>query len=104
MKTRQGFVSNSSSSSFCILGVEIDSKTEGIIEKNRSDALKSAGVVVMNSISRDDGVFVGIDVTTMNDDETPRQLKRRLVDSLHTIGVDIDIHKVGFIEDGGYNG
>ena len=103
MKTRQGFVSNSSSSSFCILGVEIDRETSNKIEDAYKE-LKETRVRTQCSISHDEGMYVGIDVTSMKDDETPRQIKRELVDVLHKIGVDVGIDKVEFIKDGGYDG
>ena len=103
MKLRTGFVSNSSSSSFCILGVEIDSETMNKLEGAYKE-LTGTRVRTHYSISHDDGKYVGISVTSMKDDETPRQVKRELVDALHKCGIDVGIDKVEFIEDGGYNG
>ena len=103
MKTRQGFVSNSSSSSFCILGVEIERDICDKVEAAR-EQLKGTGVETNYAISGGEWVCVGINVTTMKDDETPLQVKQRLVSALDKIGVSVDIAKVGFIEDGGYNG
>jgi putative lipoic acid-binding regulatory protein len=103
MKIRSGFVSNSSSSSFCILGVDIDADTMDKIEGMYME-LKGTRVRTQFSISHDNGKYVGIDVTTMKDNETPLQLKQEIVDVLHKCGVDIEINNINFIEDGGYNG
>jgi hypothetical protein len=103
MKIRNGFVSNSSSSSFCVLGVNIDDPTAERIEKEW-EKLKGTGVGVHYAISGGEWKCVGIDVKRMKDDETPRQIKRRLIDALHGIDVHITLDSVDFIEDGGYNG
>jgi hypothetical protein len=103
MKTRQGFVSNSSSSSFCILGVGIDRETRDKIEGAYAQ-LKSTRVRLESALSGGDELYVGISASTMKDDETPRQIKRELIETLHSIGVDIGLDKVEWIMDGGYNG
>ena len=104
MKTRSGFVSNSSSSSFCILGVEMTDEMERRVEIGRAEKLKNTRVHVEYAISGGEGKYVGISAASIKDDETPRQVKRELIDALHSIGVDVGIDKVGWIQDGGYNG
>lgn len=103
MKLRTGFVSNSSSSSFCILGVSVDAETIDKVE-GAFDVLKNTRIRTQYSISHDDGKYVGIDVTSMKDDETPAQLKKELVETLRKVGIEVAIESVEFIEDGGYNG
>jgi len=104
MKTRSGFVSNSSSSSFCILGVSIDAATADKLEGEWRKDPKQGRVHIEYDISGGDGVYVGISAASIKDDETPRQIKRELIDALHSVGVDVGLDKVGWIEDGGYNG
>ena len=103
MKIRNGFVSNSSSSSFCILGVAIDSDTMNKLEGLYKE-LKETRVCTQYSISHDGGKYAGIDVTSMKDDETPLMLKQELVDALTKVGVTVKLEDVEFIEDGGYDG
>jgi len=103
MKIRNGFVSNSSSSSFCILGVSIDAETMNKLEGLYKE-LKETRVHTQYSISHDEGKYAGIDVTSMKDDETPLMLKQELVDELTKVGVTVKLEDVEFIEDGGYDG
>jgi len=86
MKTRSCFVSNSSSSSFCIYGVELDSYDfkEKII-KLKPD-LKDEDCIYELSESLDtslevhmpcdwDTIYIGRDWSSIQDDETGKQFK-----------------------------
>lgn len=103
MKIRSGFVSNSSSSSFCILGVIVDNETYDKISSEWK-TLKGTRVRTESAISGGDELYVGIPATSMKDNETPAQLKQELVTTLNSIGVNIQILDVDWHEDGGYNG
>jgi hypothetical protein len=101
MKTRSGFVSNSSSTSFCILGFVADKETVNKVEAAYKE-LKGTGIETQYGIDTYyEETLVGIPVTTMGDNETPLQLKQRLVNGLKTIGVEITLDKIDFCLDGG---
>jgi hypothetical protein len=102
MKTRLGFVSNSSSSSFCILGVKIDTNAEKIINSNHRTL--PSRIRIQYSISHNGSRYVGIEAFRILDDETPRQIKQELVESLQRVGVEIKMTEIDWIEDEGYNG
>ena len=91
MKTRQGFVSNSSTSSFCIYGTEIDQRD--FIEKVKKikpdleEIVEEDGLYEMAFVLQDylpleiytpcdyEGVFVGRSWSSIGDDETGKKLK-----------------------------
>ena len=96
MKIRQGFVSNSSTSSFCIYGAsynkpkkefvdEVGEETsfyevlEDFIEKNS----KRLGLESHNPDG--DGFYIGVGATDIKDDETGAQFKARVVSALHEL-------------------
>jgi hypothetical protein len=102
MKIRQGFVSNSSSSSFCILGVSVDNdtydKVDSILFKDRILDVESA----INDY--DDSKYIGLNPSKMKDDETLGQFKDRIVSEAAKLGIIINKDEIDWITDGGYNG
>jgi hypothetical protein len=96
MKIRSGFVSNSSSSSFCIYGAYVD-------ESDMLDLFVNAGLATEEEMKEDfdsygiadivcnmeklkeitflgndcGGAYVGIDISRMGEDETKREFKNR---------------------------
>lgn len=101
MKIRNGFVSNSSSSSFCILGFTANVTQTGIVEK----AFKETSLDVEYAINEgDDSKYIGMCPEKMQDNETLRQFKRRIVDECKKLEIDVNIASLGWITDGGYNG
>jgi hypothetical protein len=102
MKIRSGFVSNSSSSSFCIYGACIEtSKLESLLNKldikleydYDEDYLytieKIAEKIGLDAYGYDDfGYFVGLSLTQMEMDETMRQFQKKIDDKLKLIGID----------------
>ncbi len=104
MKIRNGFVSNSSSSNFCILGIEVDNKTYSKVSaicpsEKTPDSLDSR-----RGISCEDFYFIGYCPDKMRDDETLSQFKDRIITEASKIGITIDKNQIDWYIDGGHNG
>lgn len=97
MKVRQGFVSNSSSTSFSIYGAVI--KDSVFDEKNELiDELK---LTYHREYQEANTFVVGRNPTSIRDDETGAQFKEDVKQKLSKI---IDEPKCGFYEGGWYDG
>ena len=74
MKIRNGFVSNSSTSSFCIYGAAIDKS------KVDEDAVEKAGLEYHRGDPNngDDYVYIGRSWCSIKDDETGAQFKKNI--------------------------
>jgi hypothetical protein len=99
MKIRNGFVSNSSSSSFLIYGVAVDrSELEGMLdEKGIGDVWEFHTVAEEAGLEAHfpdgyDSVYFGLSWDDVRDDETGAQFKQRVVESLKKMGF-----KAGFV-------
>lgn len=108
MKIRSGFVSNSSSSSFCILGVVVGDKvTDEVYEAidNASwgkDKVKTCVRCVRGIDSYYEQNLVGAEPDEMNDDETLGQFKARVVAELQKFGATtITVNDLSWCLDGG---
>jgi hypothetical protein len=104
MKIRTGFVSNSSSSSFCILGKSISQELYNKIE-GRLDASYN-GLITKCAINDwDDSKYIGMNPNKMNNDETLIQFKQRIVLEINKLTDEpVNINDLEWITDGGYNG
>jgi len=103
MKLRTGFVSNSSSSSFCILGFVADNETCRKVDFASREQRKR--VHTERGISNYmDEKLIGIDASQIGNDETPRQVKQELIDVLQSLGVTVKFEDIDWCKDGGYNG
>ena len=120
MKERTGFVSNSSSSSFCVYGAYIKaSEAKKIVEalkiEDGEDAIWTLGnYMEQNSkmsahygdCDYDSKVVVGVDWNSMQDDETFGDFKKKIQTEIKTL-LKVEDDKVlgfGIHEEGWYNG
>jgi len=104
MIIRNGFVSNSSSTSFCILGMVYGSKSDF---KNKESLLEDSDFTIEYGLGSysDDDVFVGVSVDDLDQDKTITQHKIEIASKLSKIlNEDISMNKIYFIIDGGYDG
>ena len=101
MKIRTGFVSNSSSSSFCLVGYAIDMDYDNYNELE--EKFKDSGLKVRYGISDyADDILVGKDIYDMKDEETLSEFKERILKKLREYyDKDISISEIDIFVDGG---
>lgn len=104
MKIRSGFVSNSSSSSFCILGVEVDNETYDKVSDLPYKERTSTTLDAQSGISYEDVYYLGYSPEKMGEEETLSQFKDRIVSEAAKLGIIIEKKNLSWITDGGYNG
>lgn len=100
MKVRKGFVSNSSSSSFCVVGKQYN---EEDYEKIFND-LDWESPIYGVRITEYDPYTVGLDINKMKDEETLAEFKKRAYEEIHKIDKDIKLEEISIHVDGGYDG
>jgi len=123
MKVRNGFVSNSSSSSFMIFGHMITDEEAKQLEANYSideddeddyfslfdcmdKMLQESNIIYEQGLENygDSTVFIGIDPDKLQEDKTLKQSKKELAIELKKVtGLDIKAEEIGFYCDGGYD-
>jgi len=91
MKIRNGFVSNSSTTSFCIVGVEVEQEPE--------INLWDLGLTV--EFGQFDEVYIGRGIGAMQDDQTMGEFKSGVAAALTKAGIE---GKPSIIVRGYYNG
>jgi hypothetical protein len=100
MKIRNGFVSNSSSSSFCIVGKQYSEEEYETIFNDLDWESPIYGV----RITEYDPYTVGLNITTMKDNETLAEFKKRAYEEIHNIDQNIKLEDITIHVDGGYDG
>ena len=100
MKIRYGFVSNSSSSSFCVVGKQYN---EEDYEKIFND-LDWESPIYGVRITEYDPYTVGLSINKMKDEETLAEFKKRAYEEIHKIDKDIKLEEISIHTDGGYDG
>lgn len=80
MKTRTGFVSNSSSTSFCIYGIDLDATMNWDEMSELSQKLRDDGLEVHSDDC--DEIYVGRSWAEIKDDETGAQFKENVEKAL----------------------
>ena len=105
MKIRQGFVSNSSSSSFCLLCIQCNDEKYKIDVDDRYNEIDSTELSEAYAIDEyDEAQYLGMTPHMMKDDETLLQFKQRIVDELKKLNVEVDVSDLFWEVQGGYNG
>ena len=113
MKIRNGFVSNSSTTSFCIYGLCLSSNQIGLVqEKHGVDDLddltwgeKKLDTCLEFHYGQCGDQYAGCGWEHMGPDETSSQFKERISKALtDLLGVDVTIDMCGFHEESWYNG
>lgn len=102
MKIRQGFVSNSSSSSFLLMGMPLD-KDDKRIGESKWEEPELGKLNFAYGIEKYYGNIVfGISPDLMKDDETLLEFKQKVVDMFIEAGVGCTTDDISLCMDAGY--
>lgn len=99
MKTRLGFVSNSSSSSFCVMGCSVSEERAEEID----EILKDTRLELNGGEDWEGGAVIGMSVNEMKEDETKAEFRDRVQKELDRLEIKVD-EELDWIHDGGYFG
>ena len=109
MKIRTGFVSNSSSSSFCIVGVIANKtnfsipETEDIFDflERHIDHYKNNLTVKYGIENYCDNILVGTPITKIDENKTIAEFKKEIFENLKNVGFKGNLSDVKICIDGG---
>ena len=107
MKIRMGFVSNSSSSSFCIVGVVVNDSNFGEnidIETLENKAWDNKLNVERGIANYYEKSIIGLCIYNMKDNQTLGEFKDLIYEKLKNIGYVDKKDKIDILIDGGYDG
>lgn len=98
MKIRQGFVSNSSSTSFCIYGAFMEDASD--FNATVRQTVEELGLYY--HYGQFDGVYIGREWSSIGDDETGREFKESVQERIDDLP--IEDKECSTHEDGWYDG
>jgi hypothetical protein len=98
MKIRYGFVSNSSTTSFCIAGYYIED--EDLKDRARNSSIEKD----MSYYSNDYSFYLGLDIDNMKDNETKQEFLTRAKETIDKLFPELKDKEIGLLTDGWYNG
>ena len=85
MKTRQGFVSNSSSTSFCVFGLQKSIESLEEVEEKVYDTDCPLEIFWGDPNGWERSVYIGVELCEMDRDETRAQFEQKIVDAIEKI-------------------
>jgi hypothetical protein len=114
MKTRTGFISNSSSTSFCVFGIAIENEKvmsllEDIVGKEECDVESFFGDFELDAHSGldnyPDHYIIGTDVDYLSENIPLREQRKNIANKINSIfGHIVEVEEIGFIVEVGYDG
>ncbi len=108
MKIREGFVSNSSSTSFCILGVDVTAERKLIERYQNSNYYNKMDIGCLSlregleNLGYHEMYYLGAHPSEMRPTETLFEFKERIVEEMkEKCDIDIDVDDLKWLEDAG---